>query len=475
MSNRHKRNVQKRIIATIITLIILTAAGFGIVAGASYLVNNTGLFRAKDSEEASEETTEASEPVSEADDSWAVVASKDEISDNYADVDVSVLSENEVSDEEVSENEVSENEVSENNAEYDAEIESIIDSMALEEKVAQLFIVTPESITGVDVVTQAGNQTKDALSEYPVGGIIYSAANFEDPDQTREMLSNTSSYIKEFCSIEPFLAVDEEGGSVTRIASNSAFGVKDVGPMADIKDENAAHEAGSTIGSYLHDLGFNLDMAPVADVLTNKDNTVIGDRSFGSDPEKVGSCSVEFAKGLMEEGVTPCFKHFPGHGSTGGDTHEESVVLEKSYDELASSDLLPFIRAINMGMPVIMASHISCKEITDSELPTSLSPYMLTTILREQLGFDGVIITDSFSMKAITDLYPDSGKAAVSAIKAGADVILMPADFHEAYNQVLSAASSGEEIDEERINDSLRRILKVKLGRYSLKEDTSAP
>ncbi len=479
MSDRHRKNVQRRIIATIITLIVSLAMITGIAIGAGYLMNNFP-FKKGENETATEVATEeASEPVSEAlDDSW-VVADKEPIEDGYADVDTSILSENEVSENDVSENEVSENTVSDNGSvEYDPEIEEIINSMALEEKVAQLFIVTPESITGVDVVTQAGDTTKEALSEYPVGGIIYNSPNFEDPDQTKEMLQNTKSYIEEYCNITPFLAIDEEGGRVSRIAEIEAFGVKNVGPMADIADEASAYVAGNTIGTYLKELGFNLDFAPVADVNTNNDNTIIGDRSFSSDPDTVSSYSSEFAKGLIDAGITPCYKHFPGHGSTSGDTHTGTVVLSKTYDELLEADLKPFINAINSGMPMIMASHITCENIDASvsedgtssggSLPTSMSPYMLSDILRDRLGFNGLIITDSFAMDAITGICPDPGEAAVISLQAGADIILMPADFHKAYDAVLSAVSSGDKINEERINDSLRRILRVKLNKYTV-------
>ena len=328
--------------------------------------------------------------------------------------------------------------------------------------------MTPEQITGTDVVTRAGETTQNALSEYPVGGLIYFAQNLEDPDQTKEMLSNTRSYIENTCGISPFLAVDEEGGRIVRIASNDSFGVDKVSSMSTIgktKDPAKAYSAGETIGRYMSDLGFNLDFAPVADVLGEPKSSVIGDRSFGSDPELVSQLALQFAAGLQDNGVTACYKHFPGHGSVPGDTHETTVKLDKSREDLYSYDLVPFQSAVENGARMIMASHVSFPEITGDELPASLSHVMLTEILREDMGYDGVVITDAFNMAAVTDLYQDPGEAAVTAINAGADIILMPADFHEAYNAVLSAASSGK-IETERIDDSLRRILKIKLGRY---------
>ncbi len=451
---RHKKVIRQRIFAFILTILMLGCLAAGIGFGANYLIKETGLFSKK--ADKVEETVQepVSEAPSESGDIW-IKKEKEEIDDGYADVDTSVLSENEVSENVVEED-------------PNEDIELLIDSLALEEKVAQLFMVTPEQITGTDVVTRAGETTQNALSEYPVGGLIYFAQNLEDPDQTKEMLSNTRSYIENTCGISPFLAVDEEGGRIVRIASNDSFGVDKVSSMSTIgktKDPAKAYSAGETIGRYMSDLGFNLDFAPVADVLGEPKSSVIGDRSFGSDPELVSQLALQFAAGLQDNGVTACYKHFPGHGSVPGDTHETTVKLDKSREDLYSYDLVPFQSAVEGGARMIMASHVSFPEITKDELPASLSHVMLTEILREDMGYDGVVITDAFNMAAVTDLYQDPGEAAVTAINAGADIILMPADFHEAYNAVLSAASSGK-IETERIDDSLRRILKIKLGRY---------
>ncbi|MBQ8956279.1 MAG: hypothetical protein IJ075_04855 [Lachnospiraceae bacterium] len=452
---RHKRVVRQRILAIIFTLLVLAVITFGLFMGIKYL-NDTGVFERKAEPETEAASEEPAEEASETDDSWIAVE-KEEIVDDYADVDTSVLSEDEVPTEEPE-------------PESDEEIESIISNLDMEEKVAQLFIVTPEEITGMTTVTRAGDTTKDALTLYPVGGLIYFAQNFEDPDQTKEMLANTTQYITDACGIAPFLATDEEGGRVARLAENEAFELENVGPMADIgklddtKASDEAYNAGAAIGKYMSELGFNLDFAPVADVLTSKSSEAIGDRSFGSDPELVSKLSYQFASGLQESGIIPCYKHFPGHGSVAGDTHETTVAIEKTKEELETSDLIPFRNAVENDAPMIMASQLSCPEITGDDTPTSLSSVMLTDILRDEMGYNGIIITDSFQMGAVTQVYPDSGDAAVAAIKAGADIVLMPADFNEAYHAVLSAASSGE-IEEQRIDDSLRRILIVKLGR----------
>ena len=456
---RHKRVIRQRVLAFIFTILILGVITFGAVIGITHL-KDTGVIDELSSKlPKPEPKTEAvSEPVEEASesDSWIAVE-KEVIEDDYADVDTSVLSEDEVPTEEPE-------------PDTDEEIESIIGNLDMEEKVAQLFIVTPEQITGMQTVTRAGDTTKDALTQYPVGGLIYFSQNFEDPDQTKEMLANTKQYITDACGIEPFLATDEEGGRVVRLAEHEGFEIENVGPMESIgkegetKGSDDAYNAGATIGGYMSELGFNLDFAPVADVLTDKSNEVIGDRSFGSDPELVAKLSWQYASGLQDNGITACFKHFPGHGSVKDDTHEMSVAQNKTLDELYESDLIPFQNAVTNEASMIMAAHISCPNISSDNMPASLSHRMLTEILREEVGYQGIIITDSFLMEAVTKVYPDGGEAAVAAINAGADIVLMPADFHEAYNAVLSAASSGE-IEEERIDESLRRILKVKLGR----------
>ena len=485
--------VRQRILAFIITIVVLAGLTTGAVIGIKYLVDS-GFIARMMPEKKEPVTVEATEEPSESD-SWIAVE-REKIVDDYADVDTSVLSENET-----------EEEPKEEIMESDEEIESIIGNLDIEEKVAQLFIVTPEEITGVDIATRAGNSTKDALTLYPVGGLIYFSQNFENMDQTVEMLSKSSEYIKDACGIAPFMGVDEEGGRVVRVADNEAFApkeeegakdkdskasekkdkeeagetesdteepsansipeIKNVGSMGDIgkaKDMDGAYNAGSETGAYLSAIGFNLNFAPDADVLSDKGNEVIGDRSFGSDPNLVAKLSWQYASGLKEAGVTPCFKHFPGHGSVAGDTHEGPVSQDATLEELYASDLIPFQNAADNEADMIMASHISCPEVTGDDMPASLSHRMLTEILRGEMGFKGVIITDSFEMGAVTQKYPDPGEAAVNAVKAGADMILMPSDFHEAYNGLLSAVSSGD-IDEGRIDDSLRRILKVKLGR----------
>ena len=207
--------------------------------------------------------------------------------------------------------------------ETDARVQELLAGMTLEEKVCQLFMITPEALTGVETATQAGQSTQNAYNEYPVGGIIYFSKNLKNPDQTRTMLNNTQQYAKERTGLPVFLSVDEEGGQVARVGRNSAFGVEKIGNMSDVGasgDTQEAYRIGTVIGSYLKDLGFNMDAAPDTDVLTNPQNEVVKYRSFGSDPQLVADMAEAELKGLNEQGIIGMYKHFPGHGGTTADS-----------------------------------------------------------------------------------------------------------------------------------------------------------
>lgn len=340
----------------------------------------------------------------------------------------------------------------------------IATGLTLEQRVAQMFMITPDALTGVSGATRAGDSTRAAFAQYPVGGLVYMSANLTGPDQTTEMLSNMKNFSQDTVGLPIFLGVDEEGGTVTRIASNQEFGVTDVGNMSAVGasgDAQNAYNAGSTIGTYLNNLGFNMDFAPVADVLSNPDNAVVKDRSFGSDSQLVADMVCAEMNGLNEHQIAPVIKHFPGHGATSGDSHDGVVTIEKSLDELMTNELIPFQQAINSGASFVMVGHISVSAITGDNTPASLSNAMVTGVLRDQMGFHGVVITDAMNMGAITAGY-SSADAAVAAINAGVDIILMPDDFKGAYQGVLDAVANGT-ISEERINESAARIIKAKL------------
>ena len=342
--------------------------------------------------------------------------------------------------------------------------QDLVDHMTMEEKVAQLFVVTPEALSRESSVQSVGEKMQNAMEDYPVGGIIYFAGNMQSFEQTKAMLQDTADMADQCIGIPLFLAVDEEGGTVARVASNPAMGVQNVGNMSEIgatKDPDLAYTAGSTIGQYLRELGFNLDFAPDADVLTNPENTVVAKRSFGSDPELVSEMSLAYLEGLQGQEVLGVMKHFPGHGATSGDTHEGYAYSDKTYEQFMTEDMLPFINGVEQNVPMMMVGHISTPGITGNELPASLSPQMITGILREDLGYDGIVFTDALNMGAITDKYT-SDEACIMAFTAGADMLLMPADFMTAYEGMVAAVRDGR-ITQERLDESVKRILRVKL------------
>lgn len=343
-------------------------------------------------------------------------------------------------------------------------VQQIVDSMSLEEKVAQLFLVQPEAIVDIGTATAAGDATKQAINKTPVGGFVYFSDNLQSEQQVQDMLRNVQKYSEDRIGLPAFLSVDEEGGTVARVASTGRFDVTDVGDMAKIGasgDVQQARQAGETIGSYLSELGFNLDFAPDADVLTNPDNTVVKKRSFGSDPRVVSDMSLAVAQGLAQHQVYSVYKHFPGHGATAGDTHQGYAYTDKTLDELKQSELIPFENAIQNNAEFIMAAHISAPRVTGDDTPASLSKTMITDILRGQMGYDGIVVTDAMNMGAVTEQYT-SAQAAVKALQAGADLVLMPEDFQEAYQGVLDAVKDGT-LTEQRINESVTRIVKVKV------------
>ena len=350
-------------------------------------------------------------------------------------------------------------------AKSEARVERLMADLSLEQKVAQLFIVTPEDITGVDTVVAAGDATREAITKYPVGGIIYNTANLTSPEQTKEMLRNTQYYAKDACGLPLFTCVDEEGGTVARVAKNPSFDVVDVGDMAKIGatgDAEKARDAAYAIGSYLKELGFNVDFAPVADIATSDDGTM-ADRSFGSTPDEVSPMVAAQVEGFTRAGILCAAKHFPGIGGAEGDSHNERIYSSKSADEMLAWSCVPFRAAIEQSVPMIMVGHLSCTELGNkSDVPASLNSAVMEDLLRDELGYNGVVVTDSFQMKAVTQAC-DAKEQGVRAIQAGADIVLMPEDFEDAYKGLLDAVKSGE-VPEERIDESVRRVIIAKLA-----------
>ena len=340
-----------------------------------------------------------------------------------------------------------------------------LDKMTLEEKAAQLFIVLPEALMeGVSSVTAAGTATQEAIDRIPVGGFIYMENNLQSSEQVTSMLENVQKFSRERIGLPMFLCVDEVGGAVARIAGTGKFDVPVTLSMAEIGQRQSADEAyeiGETIGGYLFNLGFNVDFAPVADIWTNPKNQVVKKRAFGSDAKVVSYMANATAEGLMSQGILPCLKHFPGHGNTTADTHAGYAYTGKTKEELYECELIPFLEGIQNDVPFIMVGHISLPNVIGDDTPASLSSVIMQELLREEMGYEGIIITDAFNMGAIANQY-SSGEAAVKALQAGADILLMPKDFPSAYEEVILAMKDGR-LSAERIDASLKRILKKKI------------
>lgn len=340
-------------------------------------------------------------------------------------------------------------------------VDETLAGMTLHEKVCQMMFVTPEELTGEDGVNVAGDATRQALENYPVGGIVYFAKNLESQDQVKEMIDNSQKY----SSIGLFVATDEEGGVVNRLMDT--VGTTYIGSMYYYKDDGdeTAYENAYTIANDMSALGFNLDFAPVADVWSNPDNTVIGERAYSDDYAQAAELVGNAVKGFNDGGVMCTLKHFPGHGDTAEDSHYSSAYVHRTKEEIMADEMQPFRLGIEAGAEFVMVGHLIVPDI--DEVPATLSYKIATGILRDELKFEGVAITDSFEMESIADNY-SVDDAVVMSVKAGMDMILQPKDMASAVNSIEQAVADGE-LSEDRIDESVRRILTLKESRGLLK------
>ena len=362
-------------------------------------------------------------------------------------------------------------------------VAEIMQKMSLRDKICQLFVISPEYLNpqllqkerdlkkniGLTELTQS---EKSYYKRFPAGGFVIFAKNIIEPEQlahlTEQLHSLTSAHITT-PDISPFtkplIFVDEEGGKVARIANNSNFDVPVFNNMFTIKDSDYARKIGESIGEYLSLYDIDVDFAPVADVNTNPENPVIGERAFSSNPITAGKLAFAMYDGLSSKNIGGCLKHYPGHGDTKTDTHLGYAETTKSWQQLLDCELLPFIYGINNSVSMIMTAHISAPAVTNDKTPASLSAYLIDQKLRTELHYDGLIITDSLSMKAITSHY-SSGEAAVQAFLAGNDFLLLPEDYEQAFSSIYMALKHGL-ITEERLNESVERIIRYKLNRVN--------
>lgn len=338
---------------------------------------------------------------------------------------------------------------------------SLISNMTLDEKIGQMLVA---GVNG----TQMDEPTKKLIQTHKVGGFIFFSDHLKRPEQTVRFLNQ----LKDANTDNPLpllLSVDQEGGNVTRLPGGIAnFPTNQ--KIGNANDPDISYEVGSLLGQELKEFGFNLNFAPVLDVNSNPDNPIIGDRSFSADPDIVSELGIQTMKGIESQGVISSIKHFPGHGDTSVDSHLALPVVNKSLQELQSLELIPFKRAIDDGADLVMVAHILLPKLDDT-YPSSLSKSVVTELLREKLDYKGVVITDDMTMKAIADNY-GMGDAAVQAVKAGSDLILIAHDAQKAVTalEALKSAVRQGEISEDRIDESVKRIIQLKRS-YSL-EDT---
>lgn len=337
-------------------------------------------------------------------------------------------------------------------------IEELINEMSLEEKIGQLFII------GLDGF-ELSDKDKAQIFENKIGGYILYSRNIDNKLQLKSLL-NALNEINTNNKIPLFLSVDEEGGKVSRLShiytklrELSALGLKD--------DVRLSYQYGQIQGLKLASLGFNLNFAPVLDINSNPKNPVIGSRAIGSTAEIVTKHGIEIKKGMESVNIIPVLKHFPGHGDTEVDSHLELPYIDKSYKELDNLELIPFKTAIDKGADMIMTSHILFPLI-DDEYPASISYKIINDILRNDLHFDGVVISDDMTMGAIVNNFTLE-EASINFLKAGGDILLIG---HNSENtklvikRIKDAIIEGE-LNIEDIDSKLYRILSLK-SKYNL-------
>jgi len=341
-------------------------------------------------------------------------------------------------------------------------IKEVLEAMSLDEKVGQILIA---GINGYEVKSE----TKRIIEDYKVGGIIIYSKNIKDSNQLLELI-NSLKATNRTNNLPLFISIDEEGGRVRRLPKDiqSFPSNREIGK---VNNTELSYEIGALIGKSVKTFGINMNFAPVLDIDSNPNNPVIGDRSFSSDKKVVAKLGIATMKGMQDSGVISVIKHFPGHGDTSVDSHIKLPVLHNDLKRMVEFELVPFEEAVKNGADIIMVAHILLPKI-DPDMPSSLSKTIVTSILRRQLDFDGVVITDDITMGAIAENY-NIVEAAIKALDAGADIILVAHDFEKissVFNGVKKAVEDGV-ISEKRIDESVYRILKLKEN-YNLKDDS---
>ena len=343
--------------------------------------------------------------------------------------------------------------------------------MTLKEKIGQLFMVVDQTYVGSHI-TSMSNDLKNRYNEYPCGGFILKAENIQKSTSASSSLIAFTDALHSLRDY-PLLSIDEEGGNVARIGGNKYFGEiyetnssRQAGTVGATGNPANAYASGHYIGTYLRKHGLDVNLAPVADVNSNPDNPVINIRSFGSDAQLVADMVEQYLHGLQDAEVEGCLKHFPGHGDTDTDSHTGYAEVNKTWEEMLNCEIIPFKRGIDGTARMIMTAHITLPYVMPANMryPSTLSYLILHDKLRVELGYTGVIITDSMGMGAITDKYSPS-EAAIMAIQAGADIVLGPTSDYWKYKAICDEVYSKAQSDPNflaRIDESVDRILALK-------------
>lgn len=334
----------------------------------------------------------------------------------------------------------------------------LLDLMTTEEKVSQLFILDFYGMTSQYHVKSISDKLNQFLVDYPIGGVIFFAENIESYEQTETFIKNLQSASK----IDMFISIDEEGGLVSRLGQ-ADIGIPRLEKADTMAKEYTSEEVktlATDLATKMSTLGFNYDFAPVFDINTNPSNTVISTRSFGHSAETVTEYAMSFSQGLNAGGIISSAKHFPGHGDTDKDSHLGMASITGTKEDIYARELQPFMKAVEENIPSIMIGHLTAPAI-DPDFPASLSSIFIQDILRQEMGYRGLVITDSLRMQAITDFYEPS-IIGVNYLMAGGDIILIPNDFKATYDGLLAAIESGD-LSIERLDESVLRILETKL------------
>ncbi len=323
-------------------------------------------------------------------------------------------------------------------------VNDIMRKMTIEEKIGQMLII-------YDTHETVDEELKQFIKDIKPSGFIINQSNITTFAKTKKYIAD----LKQNSEIPLIISIDQEGGRVQRLQNledKKATYIPSMLDLGNTNDVELAYEVGKVLAEDMRTLGINVAYAPVCDIFSNPNNKVIGNRSFGSNPNLVANMCVSLGDGLEDNGIIATYKHFPGHGDTATDSHTSLPIINKTYTELLDNELIPFKKAIENDAKIIMVAHIAFPSLTGNNTPSSLSKEVITDLLKDKLGYDGLVITDALNMGALNDNYSDE-EIYIKTVEAGVDILLMPNNAKEAINTIK------ENIAIERIDESVKKIL----------------